>query len=75
MSRNIKASAANSDGEAMRPTDIARRLGISTRAVQRLLRQKKLPGLKLGRLWLVDKDVLDSFLTQLRQRCVGTEED
>lgn len=52
----------------LRPVEIARKLNISTRTVQRLLRGKTLPGVKIGRLWIVNETDLENFFQQLRER-------
>ncbi len=51
--------------ELMRPPEVARALGISSRTVLRLLYEGKLKGVKLGHLWMVPKAELQSFLQNL----------
>ena len=36
--------------------------GYSTQYLRRLLRNGRLEGIKIGQLWLVDKDALDSYI-------------
>ena len=49
--------------EFLRPNEVARKLGISREAVMRHLRSKRLPGLKLGKMWLVRASELERFLS------------
>lgn len=41
--------------------DISRRLGIHPESVRRLIRDGKLPAIKFGNKWLVEKSVLEQF--------------
>lgn len=53
------------DGEAselLRTPEVARRLGISKRRVQMLLKAGLLPGTRLGRTWLIPRKALDAYL-------------
>jgi excisionase family DNA binding protein len=59
------AISINDSGEFLRPCEVARKLGISSAAVQRHLRAKRLPGFKFGKLWLVSKKDLQAFLVKL----------
>lgn len=36
--------------------------------IQRLLREKRLEGVKLGRDWLIYEDSLEAFMAQIRKR-------
>ncbi len=46
----------------MTPVEVARRLKVKKRTVLEWLRQGKLKGLKLGRLWRIRTRDLDQFL-------------
>lgn len=41
--------------------EVSRRLGIHPESVRRLIRDGKLPAIKFGNKWLVDKTALDQF--------------
>lgn len=57
---------AGGDGlECLRAHDVARKLGISTRVVFRLLKNGKLPGFKIGRTWLIRQSELEKYLLDL----------
>ncbi|HEY3323162.1 MAG TPA: helix-turn-helix domain-containing protein [Planctomycetota bacterium] len=49
----------------MRAQEVARKLGISHNLVLRLLRDGKLPGFKIGRVWLIRRDHLEQYLDRL----------
>lgn len=51
--------------ECMRPHDVARELGISRNTVIRLMREKKLPGFKVGKSWMIRRCDLESYLFDL----------
>ena len=42
--------------------EVAKYLGVHTMTVYRLLKEKKLPGFKVGGQWRTKKEVLDGFL-------------
>lgn len=42
--------------------EVAKYLGVHTMTVYRLLKEKKLPGFKVGGQWRTKKDVLDTYL-------------
>jgi excisionase family DNA binding protein len=42
--------------------EVAKYLGVHTMTVYRLLKEKKLPGFKVGGQWRTKKDVLDQYL-------------
>ena len=42
--------------------EVAKYLGVHSMTVYRLLKEKKLPGFKVGGQWRTKKDVLDEFL-------------
>jgi excisionase family DNA binding protein len=42
--------------------------GYSTQYLRRLLRSGKLEGVKIGQLWLVDKDALEAYLKLVKGR-------
>lgn len=48
--------------DIMTPVEVARRLKVKKRTVLEWLRQGKLKGLKLGRLWRIRTRDLDQFL-------------
>lgn len=52
--------------------DVARRLGCSRRTVFRLLADRALPSIKVGRQRLVDPDDVDAYLQQLRAASTAT---
>ena len=41
--------------------DVAHRLNIHPESVRRLIRQGKLPAIKFGNKWLVDRSMLEQF--------------
>lgn len=45
---------------------VAHRLGVSQEFVRRLLREGKLPAVRLGRRWRIDPDVLEAFINSQR---------
>ena len=45
----------------MSSLDVARQLGITREAVSRLVRQGKLPGVKMGRSYVIPRESVDSF--------------
>lgn len=46
----------------LKPEEVADRLAISPKMVRAWLREGKLPGIRLGRLWRVDPEALERFL-------------
>lgn len=42
-------------------SEVAERLNIHPESVRRLIRQGKLPAIKFGNKWLVEKDTLEQF--------------
>jgi excisionase family DNA binding protein len=42
-------------------TDVSERLNIHPESVRRLIRQGKLPAIKFGNIWLVEKAILEQF--------------
>jgi len=50
----------------LRVPDVARRLGLSSRRVRQLLRERRLPGVRQGGIWLVPAIELDLYLVRLR---------
>ena len=52
----------------MRTFEVARRLGISQKTVLRLLRAKILPGIKIGRSWVVPRAELERYLADLKEK-------
>ncbi|MGI9059533.1 MAG: helix-turn-helix domain-containing protein [Ktedonobacteraceae bacterium] len=58
-----------SSDRALLPTSEACKItGFSSAYIQRLLRQKRIEGVKLGSIWLVYEDSLTSFVAQPRKR-------
>ena len=55
----------------LRPADVAEELHVSTREVQRLLRQGTLPGIKVGRRWRVAPAALDRYIEEGGNRGPG----
>jgi len=41
--------------------EAGKRLSIHPESVRRLIRQGKLPGIKFGNKWLIERDVLEQF--------------
>ena len=60
--------------EYYRPHEVAARLGISLEQVRRHLRSRKIPGIKLGRTWLVQPEELQRILN-LRNNYLNTADD
>jgi len=48
--------------------EVAERLGIHPESVRRLIRQGKLPAIKFGNKWLVDKAILEQFASHYDPR-------
>jgi excisionase family DNA binding protein len=55
-------------GEFIRADQVARKLGVSRRHVFRLLREGKLPGIKLGRVWIISCSSLNKYLKKLVEK-------
>jgi excisionase family DNA binding protein len=51
--------------EYLRAREVAVLLGVCTKHLLRMLAERKLPGLKLGRVWLVPRQALLDRLRQL----------
>ncbi len=53
------------------PEQVAERLAVSPKMVRAWLREGKIPGIRLGRLWRVDPDALETWIagerTEARQ--------
>ena len=62
-----KRTPAAQDLECLRPHEVAAKLKISREHVLRLLRAKKLPGFKMGRVWLIQKCELEEYLRRLAE--------
>jgi excisionase family DNA binding protein len=56
------------DLDCMRSHEVARKLGISHITVLRLMRSRRLPGVKIGRSWVVRKTDLESYLSELTRK-------
>lgn len=63
-------SHAPREPELLRSREVARRLNLSTRRVQMLLKAGMLPGVRIGRTWLIPGKALDDYLraVQIRAR-------
>lgn len=46
----------------MRAKELADLVGYSEQSIKKYLREKKLQGIKLGRIWLVAKEDWDAFI-------------
>lgn len=46
----------------LKPEEAAERLAVSPKAVRLWLREGKLPGIRLGRLWRIAEDKLEEFI-------------
>ena len=53
----------------LRPEEVARKLNISTRSVLRLLYEGKIKGVKIRRVWRVDRGSLNRYLLRLLAAC------
>ena len=65
MSKQLSGSAP---AEWLRSTDVAQRLGLSPRRVQMMLRAGLLPGMRVGRVWLVPRAALEAHLRSMAWR-------
>jgi len=53
----------------LKPEEVAQRLSVSPKMVRTWLREGKLPGVRLGRLWRIDAEALEHFLkSQMRKK-------
>ena len=59
--------------EELAPSEVARRLGTSTRTVQRWIERGLLPARRVGGRWRVASDVLDAFSRPITVESVVTE--
>lgn len=50
--------------QLLTPEEAALQLGITPRTIREWLRNGKLPGVKLGRLWRVKETDLEAFIAQ-----------
>ncbi|SRR5579871_248602 len=57
----------SSDRVVLSTTEAMKQSGLSREHIQRLLRQKRVEGIKLGHDWLVFEDSLTAFLSQPRK--------
>ncbi len=48
--------------------DAARQLGVSSKTVRELVRQRRLPARRLGQLWYVERQVLEEFADTYKPR-------
>ena len=68
------ATSIGMDEKLLTPAQAAERLQVTERTVYQWLRQGKLPGHRLGRLWRIHPRDYDSFLKRTRQQYQsGTE--
>ena len=58
----------SSDRALLSTSEACRITGFSSAYIQRLLRQKRLEGVKVGSIWLVYEDSLTTFIAQPRKR-------
>jgi excisionase family DNA binding protein len=49
-------------------TEVSKRLNVHPESVRRLIRQGKLPAIKFGNKWLVEKDILEQFASHYDPR-------
>ena len=61
-------------GELLNPSEVAVLLGLSRDRVLRHLRQKRLPGFKFGKQWLVRRCNLERFLA-MKEAWMEKKED
>lgn len=54
--------------ELLRPCEVAARLGMSSKHVRKLLRERALPGVRQGGIWLIPRKSLEAYLQRLRER-------
>ena len=71
--KNDVVRPPDSNREFLRAVDVARKLGISRDLVLQHLRNKTLPGFKLGKVWLVRSSELDRYLSE--KEALFTEQD
>lgn len=50
------------------PAEIAKKLRIAEESVTRLLRQGKLPGVKIAGFWRIDRQEFQDFLADLKRQ-------
>lgn len=48
----------------LKPEEVAERLAVSPKMIRAWLRDGKLPGIRLGRLWRVDPEALERFIRE-----------
>jgi len=58
----------SSDRALVSTSEACKITGFSSAYIQRLLRQKRIEGVKLGSIWLVYEDSLTAFVAQPRKR-------
>ena len=58
----------SSDRAFLSTSEACKITGFSSAYIQRLLRQKRLEGIKVGSIWLVYEDSLNTFVAQPRKR-------
>lgn len=59
------ASEKRESIECLRAYEVARHLGISRNTVIRMMREKKLPGFKVGNSWMTRRSDLEKHLAAL----------
>ncbi|MCZ7645279.1 MAG: helix-turn-helix domain-containing protein [Planctomycetota bacterium] len=64
-----------SEPDLLTVPQVANRLGLSQKRVRKLLRQRALPGLRIGGTWHVPRVELDLFLVRLRGKARGNLSD
>jgi|GEM_PF-5834886 len=70
---STESGTPNLELQFLRPHEVARKLRISVATVQRLLREGKLPGCRMGRSWLVSRAGLELYLERLLQRIAASD--
>lgn len=60
--------SADTNRVMLSTTEAAKLTGFSSTYIQRLLRQKRIQGMRVGPVWLVYEDSLKAFIAQPRKR-------
>ena len=55
---------SNTDRLALSPAEVAATLGISLNAAYSLIREKRIPAVRLGRRWVVPRRELEAMLSE-----------
>jgi excisionase family DNA binding protein len=77
MSSNTHEALFDGQKAFMRVSEVARFLDISINLTLRLLRARRLPGIKLGKVWRVERKALTNYLQRVtadaERRCAERE--